>query len=246
MYRFDKLQYDHDRASLCECLLDGLMTSTAKMARVNRDDMLSAQPRPHGCVRAASLDRLYTELKGCAQTLKKVQTVLYRLQHDRSVTRRHYVNPHGPPSPDAPRRLDSIPWFTQDQLDAMRRERTVLPSYKRRRTDDESDPTVPWSPQYVEHLTNVKTKFVYEHLKYCTCPHRPRGNESWDHVARAEHHLNCYFSRLYRHFDDHLHEEIPDRAIRLRVEAQMYKEQLPVNRFDKHKQRLQLPLPLLG
>eukprot|EP00962_Isochrysis_galbana_P030203 scaffold9772_cov128-Isochrysis_galbana.AAC.11 len=32
MYRFDKLQYDHDRASLCERLLDGLMTSTAKMA----------------------------------------------------------------------------------------------------------------------------------------------------------------------------------------------------------------------
>eukprot|EP00962_Isochrysis_galbana_P057424 scaffold29797_cov118-Isochrysis_galbana.AAC.4 len=29
------------------------------MARVNRDDMLSAQPRPHGCVRAESLDRLY-------------------------------------------------------------------------------------------------------------------------------------------------------------------------------------------
>eukprot|EP00962_Isochrysis_galbana_P039587 scaffold14217_cov120-Isochrysis_galbana.AAC.1 len=74
------------------------------MARVNRDDMSSAQPRPHGCVRAASLDRLYTELKGCAQTLKKVQTVLYPLQHDRSVTRRHYVNPHGgPPSPDAER-----------------------------------------------------------------------------------------------------------------------------------------------
>ena len=95
MYRFDKLQYDHDRASLCERLLDGLMTSTAKMARVNRDDMSSAQPRPHGFARAESLHRLYTELKGCAQTLKKVQTVLYRLQHDRSVTRRHYVNPHG-------------------------------------------------------------------------------------------------------------------------------------------------------
>eukprot|EP00962_Isochrysis_galbana_P006414 scaffold1730_cov117-Isochrysis_galbana.AAC.3 len=86
------------------------------MARVNRDGMLSAQPRPHGCVRAESLDRLYTELKGCAQTLQKVKTVLYRLKHDRSVTRRHNVNPHGPPSPDAPRRLDIIPWFTQDQL----------------------------------------------------------------------------------------------------------------------------------
>eukprot|EP00962_Isochrysis_galbana_P020960 scaffold6158_cov120-Isochrysis_galbana.AAC.5 len=56
MYRFDKLQYDHDRASLCERLLDGLMTSTAKMARVNRDDMSSAQPRPHGCVRAPTDD----------------------------------------------------------------------------------------------------------------------------------------------------------------------------------------------
>ena len=92
------------------------------------------------------------------------------------------------------RNIAEAPWFTQDQLDAMRRERTVLPSYKRRRTDDESDPTVPWSPQYVEHLTNVKTKFVYEHLNYCTCPQRSG--------ARAEHHLNCNFSRLYRHFDD--------------------------------------------
>eukprot|EP00962_Isochrysis_galbana_P004130 scaffold1148_cov108-Isochrysis_galbana.AAC.2 len=62
MYRFDKLQYDHDRASLCERLLDGLMTSTAKMARVNRDDMSSAQPRPHGFARAESLHSLYTEL----------------------------------------------------------------------------------------------------------------------------------------------------------------------------------------
>eukprot|EP00962_Isochrysis_galbana_P028657 scaffold9098_cov124-Isochrysis_galbana.AAC.9 len=97
------------------------------MARVNRDDMSSAQPRPHGFARAESLHSMYTELKGCAQTLKKVQTVLYRLQHDGSVTRRHYVNPHGPPSPDAPRRLDIIPWFTSDQLDAMRRERTVWP-----------------------------------------------------------------------------------------------------------------------
>eukprot|EP00962_Isochrysis_galbana_P058840 scaffold32169_cov112-Isochrysis_galbana.AAC.1 len=40
------------------------------MARINRDDMLSAQPRPHGFARAESLDRLYTELKGCAQTLQ--------------------------------------------------------------------------------------------------------------------------------------------------------------------------------
>eukprot|EP00962_Isochrysis_galbana_P018289 scaffold5285_cov137-Isochrysis_galbana.AAC.3 len=39
------------------------------MARVNRDDMLSAQPRPHGFARAESLGRLYTELKGCAQTM---------------------------------------------------------------------------------------------------------------------------------------------------------------------------------
>jgi len=71
MYRYDKLQYDQDRALLCESLLQDLMNSTAMMARVNRDDMLSAQPRPHpahGCARAESLDRLYTELKGCAQT----------------------------------------------------------------------------------------------------------------------------------------------------------------------------------
>eukprot|EP00962_Isochrysis_galbana_P012087 scaffold3414_cov113-Isochrysis_galbana.AAC.3 len=36
-----------DRALLCESLLQDLMNSTAMMARVNRDDMLSAQPRPH-------------------------------------------------------------------------------------------------------------------------------------------------------------------------------------------------------
>jgi len=72
MYRYDKLQYDQDRASLCESLLQDLMHSTAMMARVNRDDMLSAQPRPHGCVCAESLGRLYTELKGCAQTLQNV------------------------------------------------------------------------------------------------------------------------------------------------------------------------------
>lgn len=115
----------------------------------------------------------------------------------------HYVNPHGPPSRDAPRRLDIIPWFTQDQLDAMRREPTVLPSYKRRRTDDESDPTVPWSPQYVEYLTNVKTKFVYEHLKYCTCPLRcndgaPGLNPRWErrttHSCRASSQLQLLTS----------------------------------------------------
>eukprot|EP00962_Isochrysis_galbana_P020984 scaffold6174_cov125-Isochrysis_galbana.AAC.8 len=70
------------------------------------------------------------------------------------------------------------------------REPTALPSYKRRRTDDESDPTVPWSPQYVEHLINVKTKFVYEHLKYCTCPLRfndaPGLNVSWNRAAGLE------------------------------------------------------------
>eukprot|EP00962_Isochrysis_galbana_P015011 scaffold4299_cov128-Isochrysis_galbana.AAC.6 len=123
MYRYDKLQYDQDRASLCERLLQDLMHSTTMMAmaRVNRDDMLSAQPRPHGCVRAQSLGKLYTELKGCTQTLQNVKTVLYRLQHDPSVTRRHYVNPHGPPSPDAPRRLDIIPWFTQSRSTSPRR-----------------------------------------------------------------------------------------------------------------------------